>query len=123
MRSNDPAAAAALVLGIEGGATRTVALLVDAQGNLLRRIESGPANIRLLSDRQLRGIFQDLARKLPRPAAIGIGLAGARDQGDWNRIAKLSGEIWPNVPCRVTHDLATALAAAEIQGDGHPVPR
>src|SRR5688572_31305107 len=111
--SNDSAAVPELILGIEGGATRTVALLADSRGKLVRRIESGPANLRLLNDNQLRTRFRDVARDLPRPAAIGIGIAGARDEKDWNRVGKLAGEIWPGVPCHVTHDLAIALTAAE----------
>ena len=42
-----------LFLGIEGGGTRTVALLADGGGQLVKRIESGPANLRLLTDAHL----------------------------------------------------------------------
>lgn len=121
--TNDSARPVECFLGIEGGATRTVALLADVQGNLVRRTESGPANLRLLSDSQLLRRFQELARSFSRPAAIGIGMAGARDAQDWDRVAKVAGKVWPNVPCRVRHDLATALAAAESQSDDRPIAR
>ncbi len=121
--TNDCASPAQFFLGIEGGATRTVAILADAQGNLIQRIESGPANLRLLSDPQLTARLLELARELPRPLSIGIGLAGARDEKDWQRVAKLVEKTWPGVPCRVTHDLATTLAAAEIRGDDRQIPR
>src|SRR6266436_28959 len=40
-------------LGIEAGGTRTVALLADDHGRAVRRLEAGPANLRLVTDSQL----------------------------------------------------------------------
>ena len=103
-----------LLLGIEGGGTRTVALLADAQGHLLKRFEAGPANFRLLTEAQLlrrlrevRASFADF----PNPAAVAIGLAGARGEPEWQRIRAVAAKVWPGVPCHATHDLETALAA------------
>jgi len=67
-----------------------VALLADARGKLVRRIERGPSNLRLLSDAELLKRFAELAHALPRPSAIGIALAGAREERDWNRVAMLA---------------------------------
>jgi hypothetical protein len=66
-----------LFLGIECGGTRTVALLVNGNRSV-KRIEIGPANLRLLSDLELVRHFRSLHASFPRPTAIAIGMAGAR---------------------------------------------
>lgn len=102
------------LLGIEGGGTRTVALLTNGKSRLFERIEAGPANLRLLSDAALRETFRRLARGLPRPAAIGIGLAGARTSEDRARIERAAAIVWPGIPCLASNDLETAWFAGEI---------
>ena len=109
--------AKALFLGIEGGGTRTVALLVDEKGQRVDRHESGPANLKLLSDRQLAEHLKEIGSALPRPDALAIGLAGAWTQGDCKRIRVAAARVWPRVPCHVTNDLETALVAAEDHTD------
>ena len=105
--------AAATFLGIEGGGTRTVALLADAGGRLLQRLEAGPANLRLLTDAQLVRHLRGVGKSLPRPSALCIGLAGARGEREWQRIRAAAAKVWPGVPCHATNDLETALAAAK----------
>jgi len=104
--------ASPLFLGIEGGGTRTVALLVDANGELQQRIEAGPANLRLLTDRQLASHFKSLSRQMPVPSSVAIGLAGARTGEDRSRVRRAAAQAWPGIPCLATNDLETALAAA-----------
>ncbi len=108
-------AQSALFLGIEGGGTRTVALLADARGRLLQRREFGPANFKLLTDTQLRRHLRAIAAAFPKPSAVAIGLAGARGEPEWARIRAASAHVWRNVPCHATHDLETALAAADLK--------
>jgi N-acetylmuramic acid 6-phosphate etherase len=105
-------------LGIEGGATHTVALLVDARGQLVRRFDSGSANIKLLSDAQLTRLLRSITSAQPQPDAIAIGLAGARYESDWARIRSAAANVWPQIPCLATNDLETALAAS--RDDSHP---
>jgi N-acetylmuramic acid 6-phosphate etherase len=105
-----------LFLGIEGGATRTLALLADNRGRALRRIESGPANLRLLTDAQLTGHLRAIAAGLPRPAAMCVGLAGASQEADRERIRQSAAKVWRGIPCHATNDLETALAAADLPG-------
>jgi N-acetylmuramic acid 6-phosphate etherase len=112
-----------LFLGIEGGGTHTIAILADAEGQLLKRFETGPGNVKLLSDVQLRGIFKSIATAFPRPDALGIGLAGARTEADWWRIRTAAAKVWPSVPCQATNDLETALAAAEEVNGKQPAAR
>lgn len=100
-------------LGIEGGGTRTVCLILNGAGNTLRRAEFGAGNARLLSDKDLRNLFLKIAVFCPAPTGIGAGLAGVRDEADRNKVSKAIRSVWGNVPALVTHDLAVALAAAE----------
>lgn len=101
-------------LGIDGGGTRTVALSVTEEGEVLHRLEAGPANVKLLSDEQLVAQLRSVALAMPKPAAIGIGLAGAWAEADLRRIRKAAARVWPNIPCHATNDLETALRAATI---------
>ena len=102
----------AVVLGIECGGTRTVALAASGQGNELLRREFGPANLRLLSDKDLQRHFRIIAREMPRPGALAIGMAGARTEQDRKRIRDAAALAWKGVPCLATNDLETALKAA-----------
>jgi len=105
-------------LGIEAGGTRTVAAALERgtgshSGRPSLPMEFGPANLRLLSDAQLRRRFREIARAMPEPISIAIGMAGARTESDRERIRKAAAKVWPGVPCCPTNDLDTALAAAE----------
>jgi N-acetylmuramic acid 6-phosphate etherase len=106
-----------LFLGIEGGGTRTVAVMADGRGKLVRRFEAGPGNARLLDDGQLLELFEGIAAAFPAPDAVGIGMAGARAESDRRRMREAAGQVWRSIPCRATDDLETALAAAdELKG-------
>jgi N-acetylmuramic acid 6-phosphate etherase len=109
-----------LFLGIECGGTRSTAKLVDADGLAVRETRAGAANLRLLSDSELVRHFRALALAKFRPAAIAIGMAGARTDGDRKRILRGAAKVWPGVPCYATNDLETALMAAET---GPAAPR
>jgi len=104
-----------LLLGIEGGATRTVMILSTPNLELHQRVEAGPGNVRLLSDTDLLHLLKTpLALKEPL-RAVGIGMAGTRSAIDRERICKAADAVWPGVPCHATHDLETALTAAALQ--------
>ena len=112
-----------LFLGIEGGGTRTVALLADLTGHLVKRAEFGPANLRLLTDAQLARHFRAIAKAFPKPAALGIGLAGAREERDRERIRRAAAIVWRGVACHATNDLETALAAAVPDSPSMSLPQ
>ena len=105
-----------ILLGIECGGTRTLALACDHSGALLKRIESGAANLRLVSDAVLLQRFTDLRDALPPVLAIGAGMAGVRGDDDVQRVERLLETVWPGIPRAVDHDLQSALAAAEVSG-------
>lgn len=100
-------------LGIEGGGTRTTVLLEREDGAVLAEFTLGPAVLSLMSDRELQWHLRGIAGRLPcSPAAIGIGLAGARTAADADRVRRAASRVWPGVACAATNDLETALAAA-----------
>lgn len=103
----------AILLGIECGGTRTVALACTPAGALVKRWESGPANLRLVTDDELRRRFTELREAMPAVLAIGAGIAGVRGAGDVRRVEAVLESVWPGVPRAVDHDLQSALAAAE----------
>jgi N-acetylmuramic acid 6-phosphate etherase len=120
MTAPRPSPSAPWFVGIEAGATHTVALAVAGNGRPPCRVDAGPANLCLLDDRQLVRLFRTIARSLPPPAALAIGMAGARTEADHERIRKAAAAVWPGVSCYATSDLETGLMAA---GDGDPSAR
>lgn len=112
MNSSPAANTTRVVLGIECGGTRSVALAVDENGKELHRAEFGPANLRLLDDAQLAKHFKTIARQMPGPSAIAIGMAGARTEEDRERIRRAAAKAWRGVDCIPASDLETALLAA-----------
>ena len=102
-----------VVLGLEGGGTRTSVLLVDGSDRVAADFQTGPAVLPLLSDRELAWHLRDIAARLPLvPAAIGIGLAGVRADSDRLRLQRAAQQVWPGVPLVATNDLETGLEAA-----------
>jgi N-acetylmuramic acid 6-phosphate etherase len=113
--------AASAVLGIEAGGTRTSVILATADHKILAEFQTGPAVLPLMSDRELQWQLREIAARLPQaPAAIGIGMAGARSAADKDRLHRAASRIWPHVPCLATNDLETALAAAPETGSARP---
>ena len=98
-------------LGIEGGGTRTNALLADTRGQEIQRAVFGPGNVRLLDDRALARLLKRIAGQFPKPDAVGLGMAGARNKKDLARVQMAAAKAWKNTPCHVTHDLEIALGS------------
>jgi N-acetylmuramic acid 6-phosphate etherase len=100
-------------LGVEGGGTRTVALLANRRGRVLSRLESGPLNLKLLSDNTILHRLRELKRGFAsHPTSLALCLAGCRTAADHARARALVERVWPRVPAYVGNDLDSALAAA-----------
>ena len=98
------------ILGIEGGGTRTTALLVEGTDNVLASFAVGPGNLQLLSAEELAALLASIRDQLPaRPDRIGIGLAGVRTAGDRERLRRAVTATWPDVPAIVGDDLILAI--------------
>jgi N-acetylmuramic acid 6-phosphate etherase len=106
-----------MYLGIEGGATKTTAFLTTEDLRIVHRATFGPGNFRLLDHRSLENLFRTVATLATNVSAVGIGLAGIRDNQDRETTRKIAQKVWGELPLIVTHDLQIALAAAPIQSD------
>jgi N-acetylmuramic acid 6-phosphate etherase len=103
-----------LFLGIEGGGTRTTALLVQ-DGAPVFQGEFGPGNVRILDDVALEALCREIQAAIaafPAPAGIGFGMAGARTATDQARVARIAGRVWDHAAILVGNDLDIALGAA-----------
>jgi N-acetylmuramic acid 6-phosphate etherase len=114
-------------LGVECGATRSVALLAPGGDLPCLRAEFGPANLRLLDDAGLVAHFMAIkglqgGSAVPL-AGIAIGMAGMRTNSDRQRIRAAAAKVWPGTPCYATNDLETALVAGESGGKTKAVAR
>ncbi len=108
---------ARLFLGIDGGGTRTVALLSDEHGRAWRRLEFGPANTKLLTHAQLIARFRTIARAFPKPSAVGIGVAGIWIESEARQVREAAARAWPDVPCHASNDLEIALETAKMKNE------
>ena len=100
-------------LGIEGGGTHTVALLADARGQIRKRFEVGPLNLKLASDADaLRRLREIKSRAALRPLSLSLCLAGCRTAADRTRLRSLAERIWPRLPVYMGNDLDSGFAAA-----------
>ena len=94
------------ILGIEGGGTKTVALLADATGPIVARRQFGPLNLKLASDRQVLAVLRHF-----KPVAAAICLAGCRTATDRTRLRRLARRAWPTVRVFIGNDLDSGLTA------------
>jgi N-acetylmuramic acid 6-phosphate etherase len=103
---------AATFLGIETGATHSSVILVDGSDEVLRRLDLGPANVKLLSNVEITRLFRQIRQSTGAPTAIAAGMAGLRNENDRLRITELAHQEWGSIPFLATNDLETALEAA-----------
>ncbi|MGD0815087.1 MAG: N-acetylmuramic acid 6-phosphate etherase [Verrucomicrobiota bacterium] len=116
----DPTLPGGSYLGVECGATHSVALFAPGGDLPWRRAEFGPANLRFLDDAALEEHFRTIksmqGRAVTPVAGIAIGMAGMRNEADRRRINAAAAKVWPGTPCYATDDLETALAADGFGG-------
>ncbi len=107
-------------LGIEGGATRSTAALVDERGRVLKRAEGGACNLALLRDAQVLRLWRQFHRAISPDdlAAVGIFLAGNRRPKDAARVKRLARKIWRRSRIVTGNDAQSAMAAALGDRDG-----
>ncbi len=103
-------------MGIECGATKTVALLETSANGKILRGEFGPGNLRLLDDTALRAHLETVKKHFGEAGeklrGVAIAMAGARNEPDRKRIRRAAALVWPGTVCHATNDLEPALRAA-----------
>ncbi len=115
-----------LLLGVEGGATRTTGVLTDGELRVIARHVSGPSNLYAVGEEDAAGALSDiLVRLLPKGGAdrdnvvAGICIAGIRTEADrraWRRILRKRCRF--GAPAILTHDAAAGLAAGSPDETG-----
>ncbi len=106
------------ILGVEGGGTKTSWVLVERTESDLRVLDQGklpPANFRLATADELRGMFRELPKEIAR---AGVFLAGCGTEEDRHSLTRLCAEVWPQGKNVVGSDRDSGLAAALGAGDG-----
>jgi N-acetylmuramic acid 6-phosphate etherase len=91
-----------MILGIEGGGTKTIALTSDG-----RRRTFGALNLKLATDRQILAVLRQF-----KPTRAAICLAGCRTEADRHRVRGLANRAWPKAEVLIGSDLDSGLAAA-----------
>jgi len=108
-----------IILGIEGGGTKTSVVLLDCVSEtVLANFTTGPGNLHFLDRDALAAHLEEIRRQLPlTPDRIGIGFAGVRSEGDRERLTAAVARTWPGVPAVVTDDLILALESTKWPED------
>ncbi len=112
-----------LVLGIDGGGSKTIALLADASGNIVGRGESGPSNYHAVGqETALAALDQAISAAvtssgLPEAAvkAACMGMAGVDRPQDFALFAGWADRRFPGVPVKLVNDAQIVLAAGTPQ--------
>ena len=104
-------------IGIECGGTRTTVITLKENGRPSPQAELPAANLRLIDDAYLRGMFETIARRHPHPTAVGIGMAGIRTDEDRHRVRRQLWSVWPAAKIYPTDDLESALEGLPEESD------
>lgn len=106
-------------LGIEGGATRTTAVLLSETGEVLDQKVDRPCNLRLNTDLDILHVLKNFKLGFVKdPTAVGAFLAGCRTRADKLRMLRLLRKIWPRARLTAGSDTLSALEAALHESDG-----
>lgn len=114
------------VIGIDGGATKTTAVLADLNRNILAEKSSGPANFLIIGTEKVAKTISDLILDVCNEAEVNIGnievvcigLTGAGRESDAEKIKKAIIDYWStaySTPIKniiVTSDARIALEGA-----------
>jgi N-acetylmuramic acid 6-phosphate etherase len=107
-----------ILIGIDGGGSKTTALIADRDGNILGRGASGPSNYLVIGAEAayaaLDAAVDAAASGQPvQPVVLCLGMAA-----DQAVIQAWADAHYPGVPIVITHDARLALAAGTPEGWG-----
>ena len=107
-----------LILGIDGGATKTEWVLCEMKSGTLHPVEVGRMGRGSMEFLEA-GALQPLRDALPgKPCGIGMFSAGCATEQDRRRLQSIVSSVWPNASVRVGSDRESGFAAAFGTGDG-----
>jgi len=109
------------VIGIDAGGTKTVGLLGDESGAVLREARSGGANLRLQGELSVeKSLFQVIdALDAPQPVdALCLGIAGVGNDADRDVVRDVLRRLGIRRAVRIVNDAEIALVAGAPEGHG-----
>lgn len=113
------------VIGIDGGATKTTAVLADLNRNILAEKSSGPANFLIIGTDKVAKTISDLILDLCNDAEINInnievvcmGLTGAGREDDAEKIKNAILDYWKkNYSSQIKNLIVTSDARIALEG-------
>ncbi len=112
-----------ILIGIDGGGSKTTALVAARDGATLGRGTSGPSNYLVIGAEAayaaLDAAVEAAAGGRPlRPVALCLGMAGAARPADQAVLRAWTDARFPGAPVIITHDARLALAAGTPEGWG-----
>jgi N-acetylglucosamine kinase-like BadF-type ATPase len=106
-----------IVLGLDGGGSHTVAVLLDGRGRDLARGVSGPSNHQSVGvEAAQQAVRAAITAALdtaghPRLSAACWGMAGLDRPEDERILAEMARSVLPELPVDIVHDTRNALVA------------
>jgi N-acetylmuramic acid 6-phosphate etherase len=111
-----------MILGIDGGATATKAVLLSSKGKVLARSRQAPSNAVLQNEEQIFSVLQAIRDETAAHAAglraVAICLAGVATEALEHKVEAVAKLVWPEIPIFVSHDLRSGLYAGSPSGEG-----
>lgn len=113
------------VIGIDGGATKTTAVLADLNRNILAERSSGPANFLIIGTDKVAKTISDLILDLCNDAEVNIqnieivcmGLTGAGREEDAEKIKNAVLDYWHNnYSSKIKNLIVTSDARIALEG-------
>jgi N-acetylmuramic acid 6-phosphate etherase len=119
MMHTNHAQSAQLILGIDGGASKTIALLADAEGSILGRAQAGGSNKQVSGveatlqtlKQVVEAVFADARLPVQQVAAACLGLSGVDRPADHTLIKGWADERRLARSLRVVNDAQLVVAA------------
>jgi len=105
------------VMGVDGGGSKTAAVILDERGQVLGRGHSGSSNYHLVGlegmknalSKAMAGASQQARIRMNRLAAMTWALAGAGRPADVQRLKATQAELLPGIPGEVVVDALPVL--------------
>ncbi|MBA3943334.1 MAG: BadF/BadG/BcrA/BcrD type ATPase [Herpetosiphonaceae bacterium] len=115
-----------VVVGIDGGGSKTLALLADAQGRIVGRGMAGPSNYQAVGAEQawqaleaaLQAALADAQILRQEVRAVCLGLAGVDRPADLALVHEWASRQWAGLPVMIVNDAQLVLAAGTPAGCG-----
>lgn len=109
------------IIGVDGGGTKTLALLADLDGNALARGLSGPSNYNAVgfdaACSALENAIRQAKQNIPGEiSALCLGLAGVDRSEDRERFQSWAQNKFPRTMIIVVNDAEILLAAGSLTG-------